>query len=354
MYITSYGWYGTQKKASFGNDSPREGDSLSWRIFCDRPCLRGRLPGGRQLGPQRPPSPHRMDRGNELRREDRTGPRGKDHGRGDSLLVLSKLAQKSEKFQRIIIYITSIMGLLDGESKGPFEGKGVESEVRTVSDGQEYETHLLMRRNTSVSGGQGFDPIHLCPKGFTGIFQIIIRLKAKPESFRHTKEPGQPQGRIGGDGPLPLHDLIDPSGRNVNVFRQSVLAQIHGFKKLLKKNFSRMNRRIISHFSSPFLMIIDKQDQLPLDTGPSPGSSYGAGARNTNQRRTPPRQTSGFFRAPIFPAAFPIRSLMPGVGRIQDPSGKSRPPYLWTVSSARRHFDDVFPNRLEIDQRSLP
>ncbi len=37
--------------------------------------------------------------------------------------MLSKLAQKSEKFQRIIIYITSIMGLLDGESKGPFERK---------------------------------------------------------------------------------------------------------------------------------------------------------------------------------------------------------------------------------------
>ena len=193
------------------------------------------------------------------------------------------------------------MGLLDGESKGPFEGKGVESEVRTVSDGQEYETHLLMRRNTSVSGGQGFDPIHLCPKGFTGIFQIIIRLKAKPESFRRTKESGQPQGRIGGDGPLPLHDLIDPSGRNVNVFRQSVLAQIHGFKKLLKKNFSRMNRRIISHFSSPFLMIIDKQDQLPLDTGPSPGAHSGAGASNTLRSASPRERSPGpfFFLPPV-------------------------------------------------------
>ena len=271
--------------------------------------------------------------------------------------------------------------------------------MKTVSDGQEYETHLLMRRNTSVSGGQGFDPIHLCPKGFTGIFQIIIRLKAKPESFRRTKEPGQPQGRIGGDGPLPLHDLIDPSGRNVNVFRQSVLAQIHGFKKLLKKNFSRMNRRIISHFSSPLLMIIDnfhligvcifpkkteavlvidaeaplsfsgtlqrlqaiswrntkivqrtcpvenpqfslrltgqilwnfvgiaslknflglpipersdhrtmithsvtidKQDQPPLDTGPSPGSSYGAGATNTLRSACPRERSPGpFFFVP--------------------------------------------------------
>ena len=262
--------------------------------------------------------------------------------------MLSKLAQKSEKFQRTIIYITSIMGLLDGESKGPFEGKGVESEVRTVSDGQEYETHLLMRSNTSVSGGQGFDPIHLCPKGFTGIFQIIIRLKAKPESFRRTKEPGQPKGRIGGDGPLPLHDLIDPSGRNVNVFRQSVLAQIHGFKKLLKKNFSRMNRRIISHFSSPFLMIIDKQDQLLLDTGPSPGAHSETGARNTLVGGPRPDRSGFFvprFFLPFGSSAFSCRACDEYNTR---KGNKSAAPTA--VSSARRPFR-ASPHRLEIDHR---
>ena len=212
-------------------------------------------------------------------------------------------------------------------------------------------THLLMRRNISVSGGQGFDPIHLCPKGFTGIFQIIIRLKAKPESFRHTKEPGQPQGRIGGDGPLPLHDLIDPSGRNVNVFRQSVLAQIHGFKKLLKKNFSRMNRRIISHFSSPLLMIIDKQDQLLLDTGPSPGAHSETGARNTLVGGPRPDRSGFFvprFFLPFGSSAFSCRACDEYNTR---KGNKSAAPTA--VSSARRPFR-ASPHRLEIDSRSLP
>ena len=108
----------------------------------------------------------------------------------------------------------------------------------------------------SSSCRQRFDPIHFCPKGLTGIFQVKIRLKTKPESVRHSEELGQPQGRIGGNSPLPLHNLIDPSRRNMNVFRQSILAQFHGFQKLFKKNFSWMDWRIIPHSSSPFLMIV--------------------------------------------------------------------------------------------------
>ena len=114
-----------------------------------------------------------------------------------------------------------------------------------------------LRRKTSSSGGQGFDKGHFCPKGFPGVFQVIIRLKSEPESFRCSKESGQPQRRIGGDGPLPLHDLVYSPRRNVNVFRQSVLAHIHGFQKLFQKNFTGMNRWVISHFSSPFLVIVD-------------------------------------------------------------------------------------------------
>ena len=61
-------------------------------------------------------------------------------------------------------------------------------------------------------------------------------------------------------------------------------------------------------------------------TTPFKEAKLGPGAEYTFKGGHRPDRPADFFCAPIFPAAFPIRSLMPGVGRIQDPSGESRPP----------------------------
>ena len=125
MYIASYGWNGTQKKASFGNDSPREGDSLSWRIFCDRPCLRGRLPGGRQLGPQRPPSPHRMDRGNGLFFKNRESPCRRGHQGGTSFRSSPDPSDRQGS-KRTIAYITPLWSYFAERVKAHSTGMGEE------------------------------------------------------------------------------------------------------------------------------------------------------------------------------------------------------------------------------------
>jgi hypothetical protein len=91
---------------------------------------------------------------------------------------------------------------------------------------------------------------------------------------------------------------------------------------------------------------------LPLDTSSRPGANYREGAENTKLRRTPPRQTSGFFCAPSFPQ-FSIPLSHAGRAPNTRPFGGIKPP---TLAGFQRPapFCGVNSHRLKIELRRLP
>jgi hypothetical protein len=78
-------------------------------------------------------------------------------------------------------------------------------------------------------------------------FSGIVSLNAYPEFDRSTEIAGETQSRVRADTASTAANLIDPPGRNIDIFGQLVLADIHRFQKLFKKNFTGVDGRKITH-----------------------------------------------------------------------------------------------------------
>jgi hypothetical protein len=55
--------------------------------------------------------------------------------------------------------------------------------------------------------------------------KVVSRLEIQPESVRRPEEAGKTQGRISGDAPLAMDDLVDSPRRNSNLLSQPILAE---------------------------------------------------------------------------------------------------------------------------------
>jgi hypothetical protein len=79
--------------------------------------------------------------------------------------------------------------------------------------------------------------------------QIVSGLKIQPEPLACAKEPGQPQGGIRGDIPLPVNNLVDASRRDADTLGQPVLADFHRAQELFQEDLAGVNgRRLFRHF----------------------------------------------------------------------------------------------------------
>lgn len=67
------------------------------------------------------------------------------------------------------------------------------------------------------------------------LFQIIVRLRTDPQLFRHAEGARQAQGRVGRDGALAEHDLVDSAQRDADGARQRVLADVQRVEKLFSE-----------------------------------------------------------------------------------------------------------------------
>jgi hypothetical protein len=73
-------------------------------------------------------------------------------------------------------------------------------------------------------------------------FQVITGLQIQPEPFRRSEEASKAQGRVGRDGTLAPHDLVDPAWRDANVFGKPVLANAQRTQELFQEYLARMDR----------------------------------------------------------------------------------------------------------------
>ncbi len=122
----------------------------------------------------------------------------------------------------------------------------------------EIPDKILKCRKEWESSRQRFYLLDFLLQGGLRYFQIVVRLKTQPKTFRSPEKSGQPQCSIRRDRPFSLDDFVDPAAWHMNILGQAVLAYIHRFQKIFQEYFSRMNRRVISHLGFPSRMIIDQ------------------------------------------------------------------------------------------------
>ena len=106
--------------------------------------------------------------------------------------------------------------------------------------------------NCSLNGSPRISFSHL---------EVKPRLQVKPKFRRHSKIVSKSQGCIWRDGPFSMHNLIHPGKRHVDISRQFVLADVHGFHEFFQENLSGKNGlKLFDRFSPFFLVVIHNFD----------------------------------------------------------------------------------------------
>ena len=104
-----------------------------------------------------------------------------------------------------------------------------------------------------------------------GRAQVVVGLEVHPEAGRGAEEAAQAQRRVGGDGALAQHDLVDPPRRHVQRAGQPGLAQGHRFEKVLAQDLTGVDGRKvrIGHRAAKLaLVIIGNLDVVGVAVGP--------------------------------------------------------------------------------------
>lgn len=83
-------------------------------------------------------------------------------------------------------------------------------------------------------------------QSIAGGFKVVPGLQIHPELGFHREKASRSQGRIRGDAPLPMGDFIDTARRHTDCPGQAILTHQHRFEEILKKDFSRMDRRKVA------------------------------------------------------------------------------------------------------------
>jgi hypothetical protein len=107
-----------------------------------------------------------------------------------------------------------------------------------------HKTEYRVSSNVSLAGcGKNWDFLSKPVSQKILLFlKIKSRLEVEPETFGCTEIPGQPKRGIRGDPASPVNDFVNPSRRDTDVVRQSVLRNTHWDEKVLEENLSWMNR----------------------------------------------------------------------------------------------------------------
>src|SRR5688572_3307395 len=97
-------------------------------------------------------------------------------------------------------------------------------------------------RGTSSSSAQDFDVARqLGSKTIRLDLQVVGSLKVQPETGRVPKKSAQAQCRVGTDGALAMNDLVDPTCRHLQAFREAILRERERLQELFFQNLARMN-----------------------------------------------------------------------------------------------------------------
>ena len=80
-------------------------------------------------------------------------------------------------------------------------------------------------------------------------FSVISRLSSKPISVGQPEKAAEPQIRISSDAALSRDNISHTLGGNIDFLCQAILANTHGFEKLLQKEFTGGNRFKFTHMS---------------------------------------------------------------------------------------------------------
>ena len=88
----------------------------------------------------------------------------------------------------------------------------------------------------------------------SGHANIVIRLKVQPRFRRHAETGSEAQRRVRGNRALAIDDQADAIGRDIQIPRQTINAEAHGFQKILAQNLARMDgfQLFGVHFNSYF------------------------------------------------------------------------------------------------------
>lgn len=69
-------------------------------------------------------------------------------------------------------------------------------------------------RGASRCRSEGLDRVDLMSGAIVGQLNLVARLEIEPELRINAEVPSEPQRRVGGDGALAVHDLVDPTRGN--------------------------------------------------------------------------------------------------------------------------------------------
>jgi hypothetical protein len=70
---------------------------------------------------------------------------------------------------------------------------------------------------------------------------VVLGLQIQPEPGLPAEEQSEPKRRVRCDRALPVHQLADPAGRDVDVRRELASADAHRLHEILQQDFARMN-----------------------------------------------------------------------------------------------------------------
>ena len=90
------------------------------------------------------------------------------------------------------------------------------------------------------------DSAQRVPQHIFGTIELIAHLQVHPEPRGRAKVAGQPHGSIRRDPALPMDDLIDTTGRNIDSDGKLMLRNSKTLDEVLHEDFTRVNR---SNFS---------------------------------------------------------------------------------------------------------
>src|SRR5262245_39277459 len=73
--------------------------------------------------------------------------------------------------------------------------------------------------------------------------EVVACLQVEPEPFRCPEVAGKPEGGVGADAPLAVHDLVDAPRRHADGNGDPVLGDAQGRQVVLGEDLARMDRR---------------------------------------------------------------------------------------------------------------
>lgn len=79
---------------------------------------------------------------------------------------------------------------------------------------------------------QGLDAVVRIAHNDRQFFEVVVVLEVEPELRAHAEGFCEPRSRVGCDGPLAQHDLIDAPWRHADGPRESALQEFQWLKKL--------------------------------------------------------------------------------------------------------------------------